>query len=235
MVREEVEADGVGGVVLQGVADEHEVAERLAHLLAVVADHRRRASRCARTARRRRRSRTGRSRTRGGGRSDRRRRRGCRCSARGSGWPSPSTRCASPAGPVPTASPRTARRAADFCQRTKSSGSRLLGSSGVLPRSLAMGSISSRGMWLSLPNSGSLLDREVDVAAALVGVALVDQRLDDLEHLGDVVGGADVMIGLEPVEVAHVLEVARRLAVAELVPGRGRPLWPCAGCRRRCR
>ena len=34
---------------------------------------------------------------------------------------------------------------------------------------------------------GVLADVEVDVAAGRVGVALVDQRLDHLDHLGDVV------------------------------------------------
>ena len=41
------------------------------------------------------------------------------------------------------------------CQSTKSIGSRLFGSSGLLPRSFATASISPRGMRESLPNSGS--------------------------------------------------------------------------------
>ena len=61
--------------------------------------------------------------------------------------------------------------------------------------------------------------RKVDVAAALVGVALVNERLDDLEHLGNVIRSANVMIGFQPVQVAHVLEVASRFTVAQLLPG----------------
>ena len=68
---------------------------------------RRRSSACpsassgARSCRCRTRPRTARSRSRGAGRSGRRRRRGCRTARRGSGAPSPSTRCASPGAPGP--------------------------------------------------------------------------------------------------------------------------------------
>ena len=65
--------------------------------------------------------------------------------------PWPSTRCASPGGPDPTATATTARRASDRCHSTKSRGSRLPGMSGTLPRSLAIGSISSRDSFESSP------------------------------------------------------------------------------------
>ena len=84
---------------------------------------------------------------------------------------SPSTRCASPGGPDPTATATTARRAAMRCHSTKSSGSRLPGMSGTLPRSLASGSISSRGSVRELAVVRIGVDAEVDVALGRVGEA----------------------------------------------------------------
>ena len=90
---------------LHDLGDEQGVAQRLAHLLAgraltqpVVHP--------VPGERRRRRPSTARSRSRGAGRAGRARRRGCRTRLRGTCPPSPSTRCASPAGPRPTASAR---------------------------------------------------------------------------------------------------------------------------------
>ena len=63
----------------------------------------------------------------------------------------PSTRCASPGRPAPHGDGHDGSSGADGCHSTKSSGSRLPGRSGTLPRSLAIGSIASRGRRDSSP------------------------------------------------------------------------------------
>ena len=92
---------------LHDLGHQQAVAERLAHLLAGRRDPGVVHPGNARTAGRP--PSTGRSRSRGGGSAGRCRRRGCRTRRRGTCRPSPSTRGASPGGPLPTAWATTAR------------------------------------------------------------------------------------------------------------------------------
>ena len=77
--------------------------------------------------------RSGPARTRGGDRAGRHRRRAGRWSGRAPAARAPSTRCANPAGRVPTATPTPARPSSDGRHITKSSGSRLFGIVGFSP------------------------------------------------------------------------------------------------------
>ena len=152
-----------------------DVPERLRHLLAGEA----RASRCAsRSARTRGRARaTAPARSRGGGRRGRGRRRGSRTPARAAPRPSPSTRCASPAGRGPTASPTHVSSPASFAfQSAKSRGSSFAGSAPA-PRP-------ARAAARQPPVARVARDAEVDVALDRVGVAALDQLLDERDDRG---------------------------------------------------
>ena len=110
------------------------------------------------------------------------RRRGCRTRRRGTASPSPSTRGASPGGRGPTASATSGSPGFAPFHSAKSRGSRL-------PRrvALAAGCMSSMLLAGQLAVVGQAAHVEVDVAGrpAGVGVAAVDQPLDQLEHLGE--------------------------------------------------
>ena len=195
---------------LDHLGHEQRVAERLAHLLAGQVDQRvvhpelgeplaGRAS-------------TGPARSRGAGTAGRARRRGCRTRRRGTCPPSPSTRCASPAGRVPTATatpPSPARRACAPFHSAKSRGSRL-------PR----GSASVGGLHVVDPLAGQRAVRrpglhvEVDVAGPVGGDVRVARSIscrDHLEHLGDVAGRPRLVRRREAAE--HVVGLVQRALV----------------------
>ena len=71
-----------------------------------------------------------------------------------------------------------------------------------------------------------LRDVEIDRAVHLVGVALLQQRLDQLDLLDDVAAGPRADIGTNAVELVHVLEIAARVILGQLhrvlslLPGR---------------
>ena len=68
-----------------------------------------------------------------------------------------------PGRPAPHGDGHAGSSGSEGCQSTKSSGSRLPGISGVLPRSMASGSISSRETARQLPVCRPRVDAEVDV------------------------------------------------------------------------
>ena len=106
------------------------------------------------------------------------------------------------------------------CHSTKSRGSRLCGSSGRLPRSLATSSISDRGRWLSRPKAGPGIDVVVDAAARHVGEPALDQRADGGDDVGDDVGGARVLVRRADVQDLHVADEVRGPSIAEGAPVR---------------
>ena len=209
-------ADRVARIGAQQVADEDEVAERLAHLLALVAEHAgvRPVGDPRRDARSRPRS--GRARDSWCGKSEvaaaavdlEARRRGRSVAI------AEHSMC-HPGRPGPHGDSHAGSSGSERCQSTKSSGSRLPGHVGSLPRSLAIGSISSRGEVRQLAEARPRVDVEVDVAVGDVGEPVVDEPLDHRHHLRDVLGGARVVIGRQPVERRHLGQEGRHVAVAE--------------------
>ena len=121
-----------------------------------------------------------RSRSRGGGRRGRSRRRGSRSRVRAASRPSPSTRCAIRAGPSPhgRGQPLSSSGLRAF-QSAKSSGSSLRSAAPGLLALVHLGGIAVRepAVAVEAPHA------EVHVAAGLVGVAGVDQRLDQRHDL----------------------------------------------------
>ena len=69
-----------------------------------------------------------------------------------------------------------------------------------------------------LAELGILGDLEVDVAVSLVGDAPFDKARDEADDALDVLCRRHIVIGVEGVEVAHVAPVLFGLAAAELVP-----------------
>ena len=109
-----------------------------------------------------------------------------------------------PGRPGPHSDSHDGSSGADGCQRTKSSGSRLFGSSGLPPRS--------RGQFehlvalevADLTEALELVHVEVHRPAALVGVALVEHHPDEAADVGDGGRGPGLAPALDHVERAHV-------------------------------
>ena len=59
---------------------------------------------------------------------------------------------------------------------------------------------------------------EIDIATALIRITFGDQRLDDLNHAGYLVGGAGVDGGTLDVQDVHVAEILLGFAIAQFVP-----------------
>ena len=210
---EQPEADRLRIVTLRELLDRERVAERLRHLLGAEV-HEAVVQPVARRTGRRSRPRTGRSRSRGAGRSGPRRRRGCRATRRGTAWPSPSTRCASPGGPGPTGSPTTARRAWPP-SRARSPAGRACARR---PRP-ARPPAARRGSGRRACRSPEAPHREVDVAVHDVGEASGDQPLDQRDHLGDVLGRLGLHVGRRDADRGHVRPVLGDVPLRDLVRG----------------
>ena len=142
-----------------------------------------------------------------------------------------------PGRPGPQGCPTPARRASGACHSTKSSGSRLCGSSGKLPRSLATVQHPSCVRLAEEPAEVAVL-RALEVDAALLRrrAPFSISRCTDRQHLGDVPRSPAERRRVEVAAVArHARVKLRVLAVAELLqssPARSRGTQ---GCRRRCR
>ena len=179
---EQQQADGGRAGALDQVGDEDQVAGRLGHLLALGLARCRRASRPARTGARRSRPRPGRTRRRGAGTSGRRRRRAGRGSGRRSTAPSRCTRRASRGGPVPTGSARPARPGRWPARPPGRTGAACPGrrAGRCCRAAAAQRRVSSK--------SGAGRHRQAvqeDAAARFVGVAVVEQRLRQVDHRRD--------------------------------------------------
>ncbi len=143
VVGQQGQAHGRGVPLLAEVADEDEVAERLRHLGAVETDqpdvepqpH----ELLTRSP-----TRTGPSRTRGAGTRDPGRPRGCRSSRPSSRSTRAEHSMCQPGRPGPQRDSQAGSSGREGCQRTKSSGSRLLGSSGWPPCSAASSNMRGR-------------------------------------------------------------------------------------------
>ena len=147
--------------------DEDQVAPRLRHLLAVVADHPGVARRPGRTACPGRRPGRGRRTSRGAGRPGRCRRPGRRRRRRGAPARSRCTRCASRAGPARTGCPTTARRRARRATRRSRAGPSCPGGRGRR-RARGRSRASARGPAGLLAEGRVGGDREVEVVLDLV-------------------------------------------------------------------
>src|SRR5262245_8513250 len=79
-----------------------------------------------------------------------------------------------------------------------------------------------QGVARELAVAGERGDVVVDGAVDLVGVALLDQRLDDLDHVVDVLGGARAQVGTFDPDQVGVLQ--ERIGVLPGDLGRGQPL-----------
>ena len=142
------------------------------------------ASSAARTARRSP-PRTGPARTRGGGRSGRCRRRGGRSSCRARAAPSALHSMCQPGRPGPHIVSHDGSSGADGCHSTKSSGSRLFGSSTLPPRSAGEREHLVARVVADRAEAGELRHVEVHRAAGLVGVAPVEHHADEPADVGD--------------------------------------------------
>ncbi len=139
------------------------------------------------------------------------------------------------AGPGPTGTPTTARRAATAATARSRAGGACWGRRGCRRARPPWPAWSARSKWLTSPKRGEGGDVEVDRPAGLVGVARVEHRADEGEDLGDGRGGPGLGPRRDQAEGRHV---ARRTGRSPRRPGRGsgrRARGPCAGCRRRRR
>ena len=67
--------------------------------------------------------------------------------------------------------------------------------------------------------AGVAADVEVDVALRLVGDLIVDHGLDHLDDLGDLLGGSGVEVGGKDVESLHLIEIEADVALCQVVDG----------------
>ena len=121
-----------------------------------------------------------------------------------------------PGRPGPHSDSHDGSSSSDGCHSTKSSGSRLLGSSTLPPRSAANASISLAGVVRDRAEVGERRDVEVDGAAGLVGVAAVEHHADEAADVGDGRGGPRRRPARQQPERAHVVVEAGDLGGGEV-------------------
>ena len=109
-----------------------------------------------------------------------------------------------PGRPGPHSESQAGSSSADGCQRTKSRGLRLLGSSGLPPRSAASAQHLLGAEVADLAEAVEGGDVEVDGAAGLVGVAPVEDHADEAPDVGDGRGGPGLAPAGEQSEAGHV-------------------------------
>ena len=124
-----------------------------------------------------------------------------------------------PGRPTPNGARHAGSSGSDGCQSTKSSGSRRWGSSGLPPRVAGQAHHVVAGVVRHLAEPRERRHVEVDGAVREVGVAVVEERVDHLDHAVDRLGGAGLGERRTGAQRLHVGAEAGQLGLGQLEVG----------------